>query len=157
MGAADTVAHNRSSWTHEYDWRPSVSTAVLILHFLIALDVAVVVTFVAIVVVVSLISCVYVSLSVYSVHVYPAAIQQYSTQFTQYFPSGRLPLTIIYPIDILYTYTCMQYKIYVVMWRRINIDNMHQKTVQPIHSFQLSSTSKQIMCFLLLSRLKKTL
>lgn len=79
------------------------------------------------------------------------------TIHTQYFPSGRLPLAFIYPIAIFYICTCMQYKIYVFMRRRINIDNMHQKTVQPIHTFQLSSRSKQIMCFLLFSRLKKTL
>lgn len=132
------VAHNRSSWTREYDCRPSVSTALFILHFLNA-AVVVVVTFVAIVAVVSLISCVYVSVYMEFCVVYPTATTQYSPQFTQYFSSGRLPLTVVYSIGIFDTYTRVRTMKYICMRRRISIDNAHQKTVHRIHSFQCSS------------------
>lgn len=75
--------------------------------------------------------------------VYPTAIKQYSTQFTLYFPSGRLYRSQSFTqlLFSIYYYTRVRIikYIYIFVRRRVSIDNAHQKTVEPVHSFQRSS------------------
>lgn len=113
------VAHNRSSWIREYDCRLSVSTHCSVCFAFsqcfdwCAAATAVVVVFIVIVVAVAVVvsqfhafvffNCVYMEF-----FVCPTAIEQYHTQFTQYFPSGRLPLATVYSISVYYTYTWLE-------------------------------------------------